>query len=113
MSNTISKSDDVCVVNSNTIGAASGAGSAHPSGAPEVSRVLGCSIFGFLCSVSNIMFLETSVLCILGITISDYPFGIFKQFLCKKQSCFPVPPYMRCVMKITLTRVQKLYNEYP
>jgi len=39
VSNTISKSDDVCVANSNTIGAASGAGSAHPFGAPEVNRV--------------------------------------------------------------------------
>jgi hypothetical protein len=38
MSNTISKSDDVCVVNSNTIGAVSGTGSAHPSGATDVSR---------------------------------------------------------------------------
>ena len=65
MSNTISKSDDVCVVNSNTIGAASGTGSAHPSEVPDVSRVLGCSIFGFLCSVSNIVFLGTTALCIL------------------------------------------------
>jgi hypothetical protein len=65
VTNTISKSDDVCVVNSNTIGAASGAASVHPSGAPEVSRVLGCSIFGFLCSVSNIVFLGTTALCIL------------------------------------------------
>ena len=64
MSNTISKSEDACVVNSNTIGAASGAGSAHPSGAPDVSRVWGCSIFGFLCSVSNIVFLLTTGLCI-------------------------------------------------
>ena len=32
MSNAISKSDDVCVVNINTIGAASGTGSAYPSG---------------------------------------------------------------------------------
>jgi hypothetical protein len=31
MSNAISKSDDVCVVNSNTIGAVSGTGSAHPN----------------------------------------------------------------------------------
>ena len=65
MSNTISKSEDVCVVDSNTIGAASGTGSAYPSGAPDVSRVWGCSIFGFLCSVSNIVFLGTTGLCIL------------------------------------------------
>ena len=102
------------MVNSNTFGAASGAGGVHSSGEPEVSRVLGCSIFGFLGSVSNIMFLGTSVLCILGITISDYPFGIFKPFLCKKQFCFPFPPYMRCViMQITLSGEQKLYDEYP
>ena len=62
MSNKISKSEDV--VNSNTIGAASEAGSTHPSGAPDVSRVWGSSILGFLCSVSNIVFLGTTGLCI-------------------------------------------------
>ena len=65
MSHTISKSDDVGVVNSNTIGAARGAGNVHPFGAPDVSRVRGCSILGFLCSVSNIVFLGTTALCIL------------------------------------------------
>ena len=73
-------------------GVTSGAGTVHPSGAPEFIPGFqwgSCySIFGFLCSVlqivvcSFVLFLFAIVLSVLfSIYYSDYLFGIFNLFL--------------------------------
>ena len=63
MSNTISKSDDVCVVNSNTIGAASGARSAHR---PEHPRLVGFWVVQSLvsCVVCRILCFWRHLYCV-------------------------------------------------
>jgi hypothetical protein len=78
-------------LNSNTTGVTCGAGSSSLSGIPEFTTgfywELCCSIFSFLCNVFCrslfVLFPLAIVLpVLLRFTSSDYPFGIFKLFIC-------------------------------
>ena len=57
-----------------------------PEHTPEFLWGSGCSTFRFLCSVMQIIIslfsLLTFVLSVLRFTASNYPFGIFKLFVC-------------------------------
>jgi hypothetical protein len=68
----------------------SGAGTAHPSGAPVFTfgfSGVGVTRFLVLCVcfadhyLSFVLFLLAIVLSVLQFTDSDYPFGIFKLFI--------------------------------
>jgi len=76
----------------NTTGATSGAGNAHPSGAPEFTPGFqwgSCySIFSFICMFCRSLFvllyfflLVIVLSALLRYTVSDCPFDIFKLFL--------------------------------
>ena len=93
VSNTISISNIIRVVNSNSMAATSAAGTTHPSGAHafipifsvvHIAQTLAhcvvfCKSFFFL-----VLFLLAIVFSVLlRFTASDYPFGVFKIFLCQ------------------------------
>jgi hypothetical protein len=95
VSNTISISNIIRVVNSNSMAATSGAGTTYPSGAhafipifsvvhvaqTSAHCVVFCKSFSFCFLVLFLLAIVFSVL--LRFTASDYPFGIFKIFLCQ------------------------------